>query len=213
MNRGKRYAEALKGYDRDRLYSPRRGARLGQRASPRRVSTRPSSWPTRLGVDPRRADQIVRGSLSLPAGTGRSVRVAVFAAGEHAAEARAAGRRRRRRRRPRGADREGGLPRLRRRYRHAGPDGPGRASRARARAPWPHAEPEDRDCHRPTSRRQSASSRPAVSSTAPTASGTSTSRSARPPSTGRSCSTTTGRRSTSSCGPSRQPPRAATCGP
>ena len=45
----------------------------------------------RLGVDPRKADQIVRGTLSLPAGTGRTVRVAVFAAGEAAAEARAAG--------------------------------------------------------------------------------------------------------------------------
>ena len=45
----------------------------------------------RLGVDPRRADQIVRGSISLPAGTGRTARVAVFAAGEPAAEARAAG--------------------------------------------------------------------------------------------------------------------------
>ena len=45
----------------------------------------------RLGVDPRRADQIVRGSISLPAGSGRTARVAVFAAGEPAAEARAAG--------------------------------------------------------------------------------------------------------------------------
>jgi large subunit ribosomal protein L1 len=45
----------------------------------------------RLGVDPRKADQIVRGTISLPAGTGRSVRVAVFAAGEAATEARAAG--------------------------------------------------------------------------------------------------------------------------
>jgi large subunit ribosomal protein L1 len=45
----------------------------------------------RLGVDPRKADQIVRGTLSLPAGTGRTVRVAVFAAGEAAAEAREAG--------------------------------------------------------------------------------------------------------------------------
>ncbi|HKH88583.1 MAG TPA: 50S ribosomal protein L1, partial [Acidimicrobiales bacterium] len=45
----------------------------------------------RLGVDPRRADQIVRGSLALPAGTGRTKRVAVFAAGEAADEARAAG--------------------------------------------------------------------------------------------------------------------------
>ena len=45
----------------------------------------------RLGVDPRKADQIVRGTLSLPSGTGRTERVAVFAAGEQAAEARAAG--------------------------------------------------------------------------------------------------------------------------
>jgi large subunit ribosomal protein L1 len=45
----------------------------------------------RLGVDPRKADQIVRGTLSLPSGTGRTERVAVFAAGEGAAEARAAG--------------------------------------------------------------------------------------------------------------------------
>ena len=45
----------------------------------------------RLGVDPRKADQIVRGTLSLPAGTGRTARVVVFAAGEAAAEAREAG--------------------------------------------------------------------------------------------------------------------------
>jgi large subunit ribosomal protein L1 len=45
----------------------------------------------RLGVDPRKADQIVRGTLSLPSGSGRDVRVAVFAAGEKATEAREAG--------------------------------------------------------------------------------------------------------------------------
>jgi large subunit ribosomal protein L1 len=45
----------------------------------------------RLGVDPRKADQIVRGTLSLPAGTGRSTRVIVFAAGEDAVAAREAG--------------------------------------------------------------------------------------------------------------------------
>ena len=45
----------------------------------------------RLGVDPRKADQIVRGTLSLPAGTGRTARVVVFAAGEKAADARQAG--------------------------------------------------------------------------------------------------------------------------
>ena len=45
----------------------------------------------RLGVDPRKADQIVRGTVGLPSGTGKDVRVAVFAAGDAAAEARAAG--------------------------------------------------------------------------------------------------------------------------
>ncbi|MDE3204001.1 MAG: 50S ribosomal protein L1, partial [Acidobacteriota bacterium] len=45
----------------------------------------------RLGVDPRKADQVIRGTVSLPAGTGKTVRVAVFAAGTAAEEARAAG--------------------------------------------------------------------------------------------------------------------------
>ena len=45
----------------------------------------------RLGVDPRKADQMVRGTVALPSGTGKDVRVAVFAAGEAAAEARDAG--------------------------------------------------------------------------------------------------------------------------
>ena len=46
----------------------------------------------RLGVDPRKADQMVRGTVALPAGTGKDVRVAVFATGEAADAARAAGR-------------------------------------------------------------------------------------------------------------------------
>ena len=90
MNKGKRYAEAVKGYDRDHLYSPVEAVDLVKRLAKARFDE-PVEQATRLGVDPRRADQIVRGSLSLPAGTGRAVRVAVFAAGEQAAEARAAG--------------------------------------------------------------------------------------------------------------------------
>ncbi len=90
MNKGKRYAEAVKGYDRDHLYSPVEAVDLVKSLAKARFDET-VELATRLGVDPRRADQIVRGSLSLPAGTGRAVRVAVFAAGEQAAEARAAG--------------------------------------------------------------------------------------------------------------------------
>ena len=52
---------------------------------------RPIELAVRLGIDPRKADQVLRGTVSLPAGTGKSVRVAVFAAGEAAEDARAAG--------------------------------------------------------------------------------------------------------------------------
>ena len=90
MKKGKRYAEAVKGYDRERLYSPVEAVELVKSLAKARFDET-IELATRLGVDPRRADQIVRGSLSLPAGTGRVVRVAVFAAGEKAAEARAVG--------------------------------------------------------------------------------------------------------------------------
>ncbi len=101
----------------------------------------------RLGVDPRKADQIVRGTVALPSGTGKDVRVAVFAAGDAAAEARAAG-----------ADIvgaedlaaqiEGRHARLRRRHRHARSHAPRRPARSHARPPWSDAEPEDRHGHR-----------------------------------------------------------------
>ena len=69
---------------------------------PPRPSTWPAAWPrakfdetvelaARLGVDPRKADQMVRGTVALPSGTGNDVRVAVFAAGDAAAAAREAG--------------------------------------------------------------------------------------------------------------------------
>ena len=63
----------------------------------------------RLGVDPRKADQMLRGTVSLPAGTGKDVRVAVFAAGDAAREARGGRRRRRRRRRSRRPGRRSGF--------------------------------------------------------------------------------------------------------
>jgi large subunit ribosomal protein L1 len=88
--KGKRYLDAVKRLDRDQLYSPAEAVDLVKGLATARFDET-IEIAIRLGVDPRRADQIVRGSLSLPAGTGRSVRVAVFAAGEQAAEARAAG--------------------------------------------------------------------------------------------------------------------------
>ena len=144
----------------------------------------------KLGVDPRKADQMLRSTVSLPAGTGKDVRVAVFATGDAAEEARGRRRRRRRRRRPRRPGPEG-LPRLRHRDRDPRPDGSGRQARPGARPAWPHAEPEDRAPSPPTSARRSASSRAARSSTAPTASATCTCRSARSASRSRaSCGTT-----------------------
>jgi large subunit ribosomal protein L1 len=87
---GKKYRAALEAVDREHLYS------LGEAVDLVKANARASFDETvelavRLGVDPRRADQIVRGTLSLPAGTGRHVRVAVFAAGDAAGEARASG--------------------------------------------------------------------------------------------------------------------------
>lgn len=87
---GKKYREALTHLDRAALYG------LGEAIDLVKENAKASFDETvelavRLGVDPRKADQIVRGTLSLPAGTGRAVRVAVFAAGDHAAEARSAG--------------------------------------------------------------------------------------------------------------------------
>jgi large subunit ribosomal protein L1 len=81
---------ALEKIDRDRLYSPLAAVRLA-----REVKTASFDETVevhiRLGIDTRQADQQVRGSISLPNGTGKTVRVAVFAEGEKAREAEAAG--------------------------------------------------------------------------------------------------------------------------
>lgn len=90
MSNGKRYTDLLKRFDRQRLYSPLEAIDLVKSLAVAKFDET-IEMAVRLGVDPRRADQIVRGSLALPAGTGRTKRVAVFAAGEAADEARAAG--------------------------------------------------------------------------------------------------------------------------
>ena len=90
MSKGKKYTDALARFDRQRLYSPPEAIDLVKSLATAKFDET-VELAVRLGVDPRRADQIVRGSLSLPAGTGRTLRVAVFASGEAAAEARAAG--------------------------------------------------------------------------------------------------------------------------
>ena len=96
----------------------------------------------RLGVDPRKADQMVRGTVNLPHGTGKTARVIVFATGEKAAEAEAAG-----------ADAVGGRPDRRIQggwldfdaaIATPGPDGEGRPHRTDPRPTRPDAEPEDR---------------------------------------------------------------------
>jgi large subunit ribosomal protein L1 len=87
---GKKYLEAAKQIDRTKLYEPAEALELVKKnASAKFDETIELS--IRLGVDPRHADQQVRGAVSLPAGTGKAVRVAVFAKGDKAKEAEAAG--------------------------------------------------------------------------------------------------------------------------
>src|ERR687887_1802963 len=87
---GKKFAEASSKVDRGRLYHPLEALGLAKETNPTRFDAT-VEVAFRLGVDPRRADQMVRGTVSLPNGTGKSVRVAVFAEGEAAREAEAAG--------------------------------------------------------------------------------------------------------------------------
>jgi len=88
--RGKKYEDALKRYDRQRLYGPIEAVDLVKSLAPAKFDET-VELASRLGVDPRRADQIVRGTVALPAGTGKDVRVVVFAAGDAANPAREAG--------------------------------------------------------------------------------------------------------------------------
>jgi large subunit ribosomal protein L1 len=88
--KGKRYEDATRRYDRNRLYGLIEAVELVKSLSTVKFDET-VELAVRLGVDPRKADQIVRGTVSLPAGTGKKVRVAVFSAGEAAQAARTAG--------------------------------------------------------------------------------------------------------------------------
>jgi large subunit ribosomal protein L1 len=90
MSRGKKYKSSLAQFDRQELYSAGDAVDL-VKATAKASFDETVELAVRLGVDPRKADQIVRGTLSLPEGTGRTARVIVFAAGEKAGDARAAG--------------------------------------------------------------------------------------------------------------------------
>ena len=87
---GKKYDDALKQIDREHLYTVTQAISLVKELAPAKFDET-VEFAAQLGVDPRKAEQIVRGTLSLPAGIGRTVRVAVFAAGDQATEARDAG--------------------------------------------------------------------------------------------------------------------------
>lgn len=90
MKRSKAYREAFDKVDRTRLYSPLEAAELAKSTSPSKMDAT-VEVAMRLGVDPRKADQMVRGTVNLPNGTGKTARVIVFAVGDKAAEAEAAG--------------------------------------------------------------------------------------------------------------------------
>jgi large subunit ribosomal protein L1 len=90
MAKGKKYNDALKRYDRERQHAPAEAIDLVKSLAPAKFDET-VEVAVRLGVDPRKADQMVRGTVALPSGTGKDVRIAVFAAGEAAREAEAAG--------------------------------------------------------------------------------------------------------------------------
>jgi large subunit ribosomal protein L1 len=90
MKRSKAYRAAAEKIDADKLYSPLEAVNLAKDTSATKFDAT-VEVAFRLGVDARKADQMVRGTVNLPHGTGKSPRVAVFAAGEKAAEAEAAG--------------------------------------------------------------------------------------------------------------------------
>jgi large subunit ribosomal protein L1 len=90
MKRSKSYRAAVEKIDEDALYTPLQAVRLAKETTTTKYDAT-IEVAMRLGVDPRKADQMVRGTVNLPHGTGKTARVLVFATGERAEQARAAG--------------------------------------------------------------------------------------------------------------------------
>ena len=87
---GKKFTKATKTFDRDASFTPTEALGMVKAMATAKFDET-VDMAMRLGVDPRKADQMVRGTVALPSGTGKDVRVAVFASGEAAEAARAAG--------------------------------------------------------------------------------------------------------------------------
>jgi large subunit ribosomal protein L1 len=90
MQHSKAYRKVAEQIDKTKVYVPAEAIKLAKSSSTTKFDAT-VEVAMRLGVDPRKADQMVRGTVNLPHGTGKTARVIVFAAGEKAAEAEAAG--------------------------------------------------------------------------------------------------------------------------
>lgn len=90
MVSGKRYGDAIKSFDREELFSPEEALAMSKNLAKAKFDET-IELVCRLGIDPKKAEEMVRGTVALPSGTGRDVRVAVFAQGEAALQAKEAG--------------------------------------------------------------------------------------------------------------------------
>ncbi len=90
MVSGKRYNNAVSSFDREELFAPSEALALSKNLAKTKFDET-IELVCRLGVDPKKAEEMVRGTVALPSGTGRDVRVAVFAQGEAALQAKEAG--------------------------------------------------------------------------------------------------------------------------
>ena len=90
MPLAKKYKAAVALFDRDQMFTPTEAVELVKKTASAKFDES-VDVAIRLGVDPRKADQTVRGTVALPSGSGKTLRIAVFAAGDAAQEARTAG--------------------------------------------------------------------------------------------------------------------------